>query len=115
MQVGAIKQIPVPDLTQLAPENLGRASQAFDQLKNRELLPACQAHADETRKVIDEAVLQMFGLVEPDPLQSVPGKQGNRSALSSSVEDLRNEFSSEPQIHGFNQQAEDLLRARQGA
>lgn len=115
VQVRAIKKIPVPDLSKLPRESLESASRAFDELRERELRPACQAHADETRKAIDRAVLGMFGFLEPRAWQSVPSGSEGRSGILRSIADIRDEFSNEPQIHGYNRQALSLLEKRRKA
>ena len=112
VQVNAIKKIPVPDLSKLSREALESAAHAFDALRDRELRPACQAHADESREAIDRAVLGMFGFLKPLAWQSVPGESEGHSGIAQSIADLRNEFSAEPQVHGFNRQALSLLEAR---
>lgn len=112
VQVNAIKKIPVPDLSELSPEALESAARAFDALCDRELRPACQTHADESRKALDRAVLGMFGFLEPTAWQSVPGESEGRSGIAQSIADLRNEFSAEPQVHGRNRQVLSLLESR---
>ena len=112
VQVHAIKKIPVPNLNELPDEGLESATRAFDALCDRELRPACQAHADESRAAIDRAVLGMFGFLEPTAWQSVPGESEGRSGIAESIADLRNEFSAEPQVHGHNRQALSLLESR---
>ena len=112
VQVSAIKEIPVPDLSKLPPEALESGARAFDALCDRQLRPACQAHADESREAIDRAVLGMFGFLEPLAWQAVPGDSGGHSGITQSIADLRNEFSAEPQVHGFNRQALSLLEVR---
>ena len=113
VQVNAIKKIPVPDLSKFPDEPLESAARAFDALCDRELRPACQAHADEAREAIDRAVLGMFGFLKPLAWQSVPGDSEGRSGIAQSIADLRNEFSAEPQVHGHNRQALSLLEAHQ--
>lgn len=112
VQVNAIKKIPVPDLGKLAAEGLESAVRAFDALCDRELRPACQAHADESREAIDRAVLGMFGFLKPLAWQAVPGDSEGLTGIAQSIVDLRNEFSAEPQVHGHNRQALSLLEAR---
>ena len=115
VQVNAIKKIPVPDLSKLPRESLESASRAFDELCDCELRPAGQVHADETRKAIDRAVLGMFGFLDPRAWQSVPSGSEGRSGILRSIADIRDEFSNEPQIHGYNRQALSLLEARRKA
>ena len=115
VQVRAIPKIPIPDLSKLPDAGLESAARAFDALCDRELRPACQAHADESREAIDRAVLEMFGFLKPLAWQSVPGDSEGRSGITQSIADLRNEFSAEPQVHGHNREAVSLLEARRNA
>lgn len=112
VQVNAIKKIPVPDLSKLPHEGLESAAQAFNGLCDRELRPACQAHADESRQALDRAVLGMLGFLEPTAWQSVTGESDGCSGIAQSIADLRDEFSAEPQVHGHNRQALRLLESR---
>lgn len=113
VQVGAIKQIPVPDLPKLASAQLDWAQRAFEQLKDRDLLPVCQAHADETRKAIDQAALEMLGLSEKYVAAATPQQTTQDQSALQSIDDLRVEFSREPQIHGNNRQALKVLQGCQ--
>lgn len=110
VQVGAIKQIPVPDLPKLASAQLDWAQRAFEQLKDRDLLPACQAHADETRKAIDQAALEILGLFETHTAVATPQQTTQDESALRSINNLRVEFSREPQIHGNNRQALQVLQ-----
>ena len=60
-------------------------------------------------------MLGMFGFLEPRAWQSVPSGSEGRSGILRSIADIRDEFSNEPQIHGYNQQALRLLEARRRA
>ena len=110
-QVGTIRTMPVPDLARLPPERLQEASHEFDRLKRRRLLPACQAHADPIRTRLDDAVLALLGLTEPDGIEAFSGGTGLRGTVRRAAESLRNAFSREPQIHGKNSKALESLRA----
>lgn len=61
-QIGALRQIPCPDLARLLEASLTLAANAFNELAKRELKPTCQAHCDLNRKRIDEAILEMLSL-----------------------------------------------------
>ena len=61
-QVGAVKTMLCPRLNFLNKAQLEQAGATFDQLVGFNLLPACQAHVDNTRKQIDRAVIQMLAL-----------------------------------------------------
>ena len=93
-QVGAIKKIPCPRLDKLGTEELNEAATAFDAVASQVLLPACQAHADEVRIAIDEAIVRLFGWEE--------------SALHI-IADLRALWCREPSVHGNNKTALPLL------
>ncbi len=61
-QVKAVTSYPCPRLNDLPDDCLTQATLKFDELANRELLPASQSYADPVRKEIDLAVLKMFGI-----------------------------------------------------
>ena len=96
-QIGALKRIPVPRLDELKAENLAGAASAFERIATSRLRPGCQAHVDEVRAEIDEAVVEMMGL--PEQAQET-------------VERLRHLWCQEPSVHGQNQQALHLLVSR---
>ena len=110
-QVGTIRTMPVPDLARLPPGRLEEASREFDRLKRRRLLPACQAHADPIRARLDEAVLALLGLSEPDGIEAFSAGTGLRGTARRAAESLRNAFSREPQVHGKNSKALESLQA----
>ena len=112
VQVGAIGAIPVPNLEQLSLERLDFASREFDRLARLSLLPLCQSHADENRKRIDRAVLRMFDLSKRHAQASVPGRIEPSDRVWTALEDMRNGFCVEPQIHGNNSAAVRLLNER---
>ena len=93
-KIGALKQIPVPLLDRLDAPALDEAARAFDRLKNKPLLPLCQAHADPVRHDIDLAVVAMLGLPE---------------WACDVVSELRVLWCREPSVHGNNRAALDLL------
>ena len=93
-QVNAIKKTPCPRLDKLETEELNEAATAFDAVASQVLLPACQAHADEVRIAIDEAIVRLFGWEE--------------SALHI-IADLRALWCREPSVHGNNKKALLLL------
>ena len=92
-KIKAVKQIPCSHLDQLPNDRLSHAAAAFDRLKSRALLPACQAHADKTRKEIDAAVTAMLGLED----------------AAHTIEALRTLWCHEPSVHGHNRKAVQLL------
>lgn len=98
LQVNGIKAAPCPKLHSLSPTALRKAVDAFEQLKDATMLPACQAHADPVRHRLDDAVIAMMGL---------PRKRG-REAIAR----LRDLWCAEPSVHGDNRQAVGLLRER---
>ena len=96
-QVKALTGIPCPRLDQIPATQLERAATVFDRLSTEPLLPACQAHADDVRKQIDYAVLEMLNL--PD---------GTAPAI---MDTLRWLWCNEPSVHGQNKNA--LRRLKQ--
>ena len=94
-QIEALKQIPCPRLDHLNDAVLDRGVVDFDLLSKNDLLPACQAHADDGRVAIDEAVVRMLGL----PCCTVE-----------TVATLRLLWCSEPSVHGSNQTALGQLK-----
>jgi len=94
-QIGALRKTPCPRLDDLDEAALDRAAADFAELAERgDLLPACQAHADDLRKAIDEAALRLLGL---------PG------SAAGAVGDLRLLWCGEPSVHGSNRAALRLL------
>ncbi|MYG70382.1 MAG: hypothetical protein F4069_11745 [Rhodothermaceae bacterium] len=94
-QMKALASIPCPRLDQIPEVRLDQAVLAFDALSNKELLPACQAHADEVRKKIDQAVLEMLNLYH--------------GQIPETLKTLRWLWCNEPSVHGQNQTALALL------
>ena len=89
-QIGALKQIPCPRLDRLKDATLNQAAADFDLLAKKDLLPACQAHVDNTRIAIDEAVISMLGL--PNRAKDI-------------IVILQWLWCNEPSVHGWNQRA----------
>ena len=95
-QMKALALIPCPRLDQLSRTQLDQAATAFDKLRDRKLLPACQGHADETRKTLDATVLNILGLKQDHITEIIPT--------------LRWLWANEPSVHGQNQKALKLLK-----
>ena len=95
-QMKALANIPCPRLDQIPEIRLEQAVLAFDELSDKELGPACQAHADEVRKKIDQAALEMLNL--------------NRGKIPATLKTLRWLWCNEPSVHGQNQKAIALLK-----
>lgn len=93
-QIGALRQIPVPNLARLPAATLQTASAAFDRIAGLELKPACQAHCDSNRRRIDEAVCELLSLP---------------SSLNPTIDQLRTAWCAEPSVHGNNKTALKLL------
>ena len=96
-QIAAVRNMPCPKLDALDEEHLNQAAKNFERLKDQVLMPACQAHADEVRKTLDRAVLQMMGLDTP--------------VAHAAVDTLRLLWCCEPSVHGGNRKAVNLLKA----
>ena len=94
-QIGALKRMPVPLLDRLDAPALAAAAATFDRIKNRPLLPLCQAHQDPVRHEIDAAVVRMLAL--PAWADEV-------------VKELRSLWCREPSVHGNNKAALALLQ-----
>ena len=97
-QVRAIHAMPCPNLSELDGGRLAGAAAAFEDLRTLPLRPACQAHADENRLRIDDAVVDVLGL---------PARRARES-----VGALRDQWCAEPTVHGDNQEAWRLLAER---
>lgn len=95
VQVEAVKSMPCLDLGKLDRNRLDRAARAFDELSGLELKPACQAHADGNRALIDDACAEMLGF---------------DAHARRAVEELRRLWCAEPSVHGNNRTAAALLR-----
>ncbi len=99
-QVGAIKSMPCPRLFVLEDTELNYAAAKFDEFSSRKLLPACQAHADNTRKEIDTIVTEILQLPK---------------ITSKLMEHLRITWCREPSVHGWNKDALVKLRSISGS
>lgn len=95
-QLKALSGIPCPRLDQMPATQLEQAAAVFDRLSSEPLLPACQAHADDVRKQIDSAVLEMLNL---------PG-----DTTPAIIETLRWLWCNEPSVHGQNKKALHSLK-----
>ena len=89
MTVTAIPDLPVLDPRTLTDQQLERCQVLFDDLKDREFLPANEAYRDETRQSLDRALL--FG--DASVLQLDP-------ALKEGLDVLRRQWCAEPSVHG---------------
>ena len=96
-RIKAISNLPCPRLDEISEARLRIAEDKFDEISQREFLPACQAHADEERKIIDQAVVEMLSL---DPGKAIPV-----------ITMLRLHWCQEPTVHGNNKKAVELLEA----
>ncbi len=94
-RIKAISNLPIPRFDEIPEVQLHRAEDLFDELSHMELLPACQAHADEVRKKIDVAVVDMLNL-DSDKIIPV-------------IDMLRLHWCQEPTVHGNNKAAVELL------
>ena len=90
-QIGAVKKIPCPILVDLSDDALAFGANSFDELSDKPLLPACQAHVDSWRLKIDEVVAHVLGVEE------------------NGLSDLRLMWCAEPSVHGHNRNAIRLL------
>ena len=89
-QIAALKSIPSPNLEQLGQQQLATAAAAFDDLRTKTLLPACQAHADPIRCKIDSAVVKMLSL---------------SSNATTAIPIVRWLWCNEPSVHAHNKAA----------
>ena len=92
----AIHDIPCPDFSRLSNKKLDFAADAFKDLSSKKLKPACQAHCDQVRQVIDRRVIQMLGLPKNRARENVAA--------------FRELWCAEPTVHGYNGTALELLR-----
>ena len=99
-QMKALTNIPCPRLDKIPETQLECAAQVFDKLSDKELLPACQAHADEVRKIIDQVVLKMLNL--------------NGDEIHNILSTLRWLWCNEPSVHAQNRKALTLLEENEG-
>ncbi len=86
LSVGRIAEIPVLDCRALSGEQLTDASEVFARFRLREFLPANEAHRDEVRQQLDQAVLcDLLGLPE---------------SILGPLDTLREQWCREPTVHG---------------
>ena len=81
--------LPVLDPRALTDDQIDHCRAIFDDLKDREFLPANEAYRDETRKALDRALL--FGITSVLKLDS---------SLEEGLEVLRKQWCAEPSVHG---------------
>ena len=87
MPITAIRTMPTLDVTALSDAQLKVAESVFDDMRDREFLPANEAYRDESRKELDRRVLvDLLGLPADKVLDA--------------LELLRLKWCSEPSVHG---------------
>ncbi len=91
--ISRLPDLPVLDVRKLTAGQIRQAAEIFDDFENRELLPANEAYRDETRKALDEAVMT-------DLLHTYDHSPAGRTAVLNALETLRNQWCSEPSVHG---------------
>ena len=89
MTITTLPDLPVLDTRTLTDEQLALCDGLYEDLKDREFLPANEAYRDETRKALDRGLLFGIGSV----LQLDPG-------LEEGLEVLRKQWCAEPSVHG---------------
>lgn len=82
-QVKAIKNIPCPRFDTLDDSTLRMAAKFFDQTSSSAMLPACYAHMDKVRHMIDDTVSEML------------------KVSNDTIKDMRLQFCQEPTIHNY--------------
>ena len=99
MQLGAIRDFPVPDFTDISDAGSTArktAEQEFARLSKLELMPASFAWNDPARREIDAVVLTMLGIAD--------------DSTSTAMERIRQLWCREPSVHGGNRK---ILKALQ--
>ena len=113
-QVQAIHAMPCPNLAALGDDTLDAAAEAFKKLSSDSLLPACQAHVDPVRAMIDEAVLTMLGLPVESGAVRFRQQQVNCKVAAgdnaAAIVACQQWWCAEPTVHGNNNAALELLR-----
>ena len=89
MTITAIPDLPVLDPRKLTDRQLDHCHTIFDDLKDREFLPANEAWRDETRKALDRQLL--FGITSVLQLDL---------GLEEGLDLLRKQWCAEPSVHG---------------
>ena len=87
--ITGIPSLPVLDPCTLTEAQVDHCREIFDEMKDREFLPANEAYRDETRKALDRKLL--FGVTSV--LQLDPG-------LEEGLDLLRRQWCAEPSVHG---------------
>ena len=95
VQIGGISQIPCPKFDDLEDATLDRAVTVFESLIPFDLLPACQAHVDDARILIDKHLVDLLQL--PIEVEGI-------------IAELRRLWCHEPSIHGYNRSALKFLQ-----
>lgn len=87
MPITAIRTMPTLDVTSLSDAQLQVAESIFDDMRDREFLPANEAYRDDSRKELDRrALVDLLGLPEDKVMDA--------------LELLRLKWCSEPSVHG---------------
>ena len=89
LTISKLPELPVLDPRTLTEVQVDHSRAIFDELKDREFLPANEAYRDETRKALDRELL--FGIASV--LQLDPG-------LQEGLDLLRKQWCAEPSVHG---------------
>ena len=86
MPITAIRSMPTLDITKLTPDQLAKAEEIFEDMRDSQFLPANEAYRDNTRKELDHRVLiDILGLPE---------------SIMEPLDLLRLKWCSEPSVHG---------------
>ena len=89
LTISALPNLPVLDPRKLTDRRLDHCRAIFDDLKDREFLPANEAWRDETRKALDRELL--FGITSVLQLDL---------GLEKGLDLLRKQWCAEPSVHG---------------
>ena len=89
LTISALPNLPVLDPRKLTDRQLDHCHAIFDDLKDREFLPANEAWRDETRKALDRELL--FGITSVLQLDL---------GLEEGLDLLREQWCAEPSVHG---------------
>ena len=86
MTISKLPDLPVLDTRQLSDDQIELCEVVFEELKDREFLPANEAYRDETRKILDRHMLvDVLGMDE---------------GLLGPLKTLRLQWCAEPSVHG---------------
>ena len=99
LTISALPNLPVLDPRKLKDRQLDHCHAIFDDLKDREFLPANEAWRDETRKALDRELL--FGITSVLQLDR---------GLEEGLDLLRKQWCAEPSVHGGKGTQIDSLR-----